>query len=84
MIPVYILLMLFWGAMGITGTFVLLGIGITQVISVSVNRNHPAVHDRLAGTVVVDITSQKIFESTDDLIAYTKRIHAEQAKRQDY
>ena len=37
----------------------------------------------LAGTVVIDISSQKIFENTEDLIAYTKRIHAEQVKRQN-
>jgi uncharacterized RDD family membrane protein YckC len=83
MVPVFIVLMLLWGSMDITGTIVILGLLVTQVICVAVGRNRATIHDRLAGTVVVDIASQKIFESTEDLIAYTKRIHAEQVKHQD-
>lgn len=84
MVPVYIVLMLLWGSMGIVGTLVLLLLLIAQVICVAVGQNRATIHDRLAGTVVVDISSQKVFETTDDLIAYTKRIHAEQVKKQDY
>ena len=84
MIPVYVVIMLYWGLMGIGGTAVLLILLIIQITCIAVNRDRLAIHDRFAGTVVIDISSQKIFESTDDLIAYTKRIHAEQAKRQDY
>lgn len=84
MIPVYVVLSLYWGIMGFGGTLVLLVLLIIQIACVAIGQNRLTIHDRLTGTVVVDITSQKIFESTDDLIAYTKRIHAEQAKRQDY
>ena len=84
MIPVYVGLMLFWGSIGLFGIVALLLLVIGQVICIAVNPGRLTIHDRMSGTVVVDITSQKIFESTDDLIAYTKRIHAEQAKRQDY
>jgi len=84
MIPVYVVLMLFWGTMGLGGTVVLLLLLIIQIVCIAAGQNRAAIHDRLAGTVVVDISSQKIFESTEDLIAYTKRIHAERAMRQDY
>ena len=84
MVPVYIIMMLFWGSMDITGTFVILALLVMQIICIAVGQNRAAIHDRLAGTVVVDIASQKIFESTEDLIAYTKQIHAEQVKRQSY
>ena len=84
MIPVYIILMLFWGTMDITGTLLLAALLIAQVICYAVTQNRAVIHDLLVGTVVVDIASQKVFESTEDLIAYTKRIHAEQAKRQEY
>ena len=84
MIPVYIVLMLFWGTMDATGTLLLLALLIGQVICVAVTRTRSAIHDLLAGTVVVDIASQKVFASTEDLIAYTKCIHAEQAQRQEY
>ena len=62
----------------------LLALLIGQVICVAVTRTRSAIHDLLAGTVVVDIASQKVFASTEDLIAYTKRVHAERAQRQEY
>lgn len=84
MIPVYTAMMLFWGTIDAAGLLLLAALLIAQMICVAVTRNNSAIHDLLAGTVVVDISSQKIFESTDDLIAYTKRIHAEQVRQQDY
>ena len=84
MVPVYIMLMLFWGNMDATGTLVLLALLVAQVICVAVGQNRAAIHDRLAGTVVVDIASQNIFETTEDLIAYQKQVAAQRAARQDY
>lgn len=84
MIPVYILLMLFWNVMDVTGTLVLAALLIAQLVCLGVTRNRSAIHDLLAGTVAVDISSQKVFSSTEELIAYTKRIHADRAARQDY
>ena len=84
MIPVYVVLMIFWGTMGLGGTIVLLLLLVIQIACLALGQMRQSIHDRLAGTVLVDISSQKIFESTEDLIAYTKRIHAELAKRQDY
>lgn len=84
MIPVYILIMIFWGSIGLTGTVILFALLVAEVICVAATRTNSAIHDLLAGTVVVDITSQMIFRTTDDLIAYKKKIAAEQAARQVY
>ena len=84
MIPVYISIMIFFGNMGIAGTLVLLAIGLAQVILLIATRNDSQIHDLVAGTVVVDIASQTVFRDTEELIAYTKRIHAERAARQKY
>ena len=84
MIPVYILLMLFWGTMGLGGTLFLMAMGIGQCICVAVTRSHSAFHDLLAGTAVVDMASQTIFRSTEDLIAYQKKVAADRAARQPY
>lgn len=84
MIPVYILLMLFWGTIDFTGTLILLVLLAAQLICLAVTRSHCAIHDLLAGTVVVDISSQMIFRSTEDLIAYQKQVAAERAARQAY
>ena len=84
MIPLYLFLMMLWGLMGIAGTVIICGLGITQMLLYGFTRTNSLLHDLLAGTVVVDISSQRVFASTDDLIEYTKRVHAEKAERQDY
>jgi len=84
MIPLYIVVLSVSGTLGIAGTFLLLVFGLGQLILMAVSRQNALLHDLLAGTVVVDIASQRIFRDTEELIAYTKRIHAEQAARQDY
>lgn len=84
MIPVYILLMMFWGTIGILGPAVLCILVIGQMICMGVSKYNAALHDMLAGTVVVDLSSQKVFESQEALIEYTKQVHAERAARQDY
>ena len=84
MIPVFILLMLFWGTVGLSGTLCLLVLGAAQVLCLILTQHNCAIHDLIAGTVVVDISSQMIFRTTEDLIAYKKKIAAEQAARQVY
>lgn len=84
MIPVYILLMLFWGTVGLGGTLALTALLIAQCVCMAVTRSDSAIHDLLAGTAVVDFHSQMIFRTTEDLIAYQKKIAAERAARQAY
>lgn len=84
MIPVYIVLMLFWGTVNLFGLVILLALLLGQVICIGVTKTNSAIHDLLAGTVAVDLPSQKVFRSSQDLIDYTKRIHAERASHQDY
>ena len=84
MIPVLILLMIFWGTMGVMGTAVLAVLTIGQLVSLLATRTHSAIHDWLAGTVVVDYASQTIFRTTQDLIEYQKRIAAQRAARANY
>lgn len=84
MIPVYILLMLFWGTIDLTGTLLLAAVLLGQAVCMGMSRNNSAIHDLLAGTVVVDMSSQNIFRTTEDLIAYQKRVAAERAARQTY
>lgn len=84
MIPVLILLMLFWGTMGVMGTAILAVLLFTQIGCVLFTRTNSAIHDLMAGTVVVDYASQTIFRTTEDLIAYQKRVAAERAARSPY
>ncbi len=84
MIPVYMFLMFLWGMLDMTGVIILVALLVAQLICLAVSRNNGAIHDLLAGTVAVDLPSQRIFRSADELIAYTNRLHAERAARQDY
>lgn len=84
MVPVYLLLMMFWGIMDITGTIVLCGLGLTQIILYIASRTNAQLHDLLADTVVVDITSQRVFATTEELLEHIQRVHADRAARQDY
>lgn len=84
MIPLMILILIFFGVMGIFGIVML---GILLVIEIAMLISGPArtlLHDKMARTVTVDIASQMIFESEEELIAYKKRLHAERAERADY
>ena len=84
MVPVYILLMLFFGNIGLTGTVILAGLGLAQLLILGFTRTNSLIHDLLAGTAVVDYASQRIFHSTEELVNYQKRIAAERAARQEY
>ena len=84
MIPVYIIIMMLWGTIGMMGPAVLLVLLIAQALCLLITRNNTPMHDLLAGTVVVDLSSQKVFDSKEALIEYTQKLQAERAARQDY
>lgn len=84
MIPVYGAIMLYMGILGGLLLIVVAGVVLLQLILLVANKNHAMIHDLLAGTVVVDYASQRIFRSTDELIEYQKKIAAERAARQTY
>ncbi len=84
MIPVYVALMIFWGITGLSGTVLLGALALAQMLCLLLSRKNAAIHDLLAGTVVVDYGSQMIFESAEALVEYQKKLHAEKAAREAY
>lgn len=84
MIPVYLLLLLFFGNGGILCTAGLFVLAAAQALCILISRNQSAIHDHLAGTIVVDLASQTIFDSTEDLIAHQQKVAAERAAREPY
>lgn len=84
MVPVFIFLMIFIGIMGSAGTMILLAFYLTQLALVLIRRDHGLIHDLISGTVVVDMQSQMIFQTTEDLIAYKQRLAAEEARKRPY
>lgn len=84
MIPVYVLLSVLIGSPGPMGLIAVAAVFITQIAMMIATKHNYAIHDGLALTVVVDIASQMIFESEDELIELKKKIAAERAEREDY
>lgn len=84
MVPVLIFIMLMFNAVGLFGTLLLFGIWLAQLLCLCFTRNKVGLSDLMAGTVPVELNSQRIFASTEELIEYTKKIHAERAARQTY
>ncbi len=83
MVPVFILIMLYFDLMGIVGIAVLLGIAILQLVLLIVNKTRTPIHDLLAHTVTVDLQSQMIFDTPEELLEYKKAKHAEMAERSE-
>lgn len=84
MIPVLILMMIFFGMLGLIGTIVLALIALIQVILLLATRNHTPIHDLLSSAVCIDVGSQLIFNTYEDMIEYKKRVHAEQVANSVY
>ena len=84
MVPVYIIIMLFFNTANIVTLAILAALLLGQIISLIATKTNAAIHDLLARTVVIDMPSQRIFKSSEELLAYTKKIHAERASRSDY
>ena len=77
MIPVFIVIMIFLGVMGSVGLIMIGGLLILQLALVLTSKKNAALHDRLAHTVCVDLASQKIFDTPEEMRAYYERLHAE-------
>lgn len=81
MIPIYILMMIYFNSIGIIGGTVLIIIALVQIFCLIFTHTNSLLHDVMAGTVVIDMASQKIFDNRDALIKYTQKIHAQEAQK---
>lgn len=84
MLPLLLLLM--W-ALGVLPLFGILGLGVllvTQIILLLAKPLRTPIHDMIAATVAVDLSSQLIFDSPEELMEYKKRIHAKEAENAEY
>ncbi len=83
-VPIFIILMMFFGIIGPVGPIVLLAILILQIVMMCVTHTNSTIHDLISDTVVVDLTSQMIFESEQAMIDYKKKLHQEEVSRSSY
>lgn len=84
MIPALVIIMLMFNIAGLFSVLLIGLILLAQVILLFANKNHCVIHDLMACTIPVDLSSQMIFDSPEALLDYKKQHHAEQVARQDY
>ena len=82
MIPVLIILMIYWGTIGIVGPIVIGLILITEIIVMVATPTNSLIHDLLASTVAIDEASQKIFNTPEEMAAFKAEIAADLAQRE--
>ena len=75
MIPVYIVIMIFFNIIGVEGTIIMGALVLVQLVILCATRTRSGIHDLLAGTVTVDIASQRIFKDQEALLEYIKEKH---------
>ena len=84
MIPVYIIIMIYYNSIGLVGPGIMLVIGAVQIVLMIATKTNSVIHDCLATTVVVDLPSQMIFNTREELMAYKEKLHAEKVARTPY
>ncbi len=85
MVPIMIVMMMLFGnGIGTMGVIVILLMFVFQIILLFATKNRTVIHDAFAQTVVVDLPSQMIFDSSEALLAYQERVAAERAARAEY
>lgn len=84
MVPVLLILLIFFGILGIVGVITIGLLVILEIVVMIVTKTNSSIHDLLSDTVVVDMASQRIFESEEALLEYKKALHAEEVANSEY
>lgn len=85
MLPIFSLILFFFAKAGIFAVGMIGLVLIAQLVSlIATRRTRSALHDLLADTVTVDLASQLIFDSEEEMIKYKEEQHAKMAERSPY
>lgn len=83
MFPLLIIFMIYFGFLGIVGTITILLLLILQIGVMIKTQTNSSIHDLLSDTMVVELLSQRIFETEEERIQYIaeqQRLAQEQEK----
>ena len=84
MVPIYIIIMFYFGLMGLLGLIILLGLGLAQLLLLIFTQYRTVIHDLLSQTVVADMSSQMIFDTEDELIDFMNKNHEKNVNNSIY
>ena len=83
MVPIAMIALIILGGAGIFGIGALLLLICFEIGLLIKTEHNYAIHDLLSYTVAVDLQSQMIFETKEELIAYKNKLHADIVSRED-
>ena len=85
MLPVFAVILVVFANMALFGIVVLGALAVAQTLCILLTRNtRQALHDLLSDTVTVDLASQLIFDTEEELIKYKEEQHAKKVERSPY
>lgn len=84
MIPVFLLMLVFFGVIGSGGFLIMALLLLLQLIVMIATKSNSMIHDLFAVTVAVDMSSQMIFRSSEEMLEYKKALAEKKAREQAY
>ena len=82
MVPAFIITMIVLGQLGTLGIIILVLIAVLELVVMICTHTDSMIHDLIAGTVVIDLPSQMIFETKEEMIKYKEK-QAEEKERNE-
>ena len=80
MIPVMLIILVLFDLLNLILALVVIGgLLILQIALLCATKNHVLLHDLLSATVIVDKSSQMIFENADEMIKYKEQVSLQMA-----
>jgi len=83
MIPVLLFIMMLYGSIGIVGPLIIIGLAALQLGLMLFSQNHTAIHDYLSQCVAVDMSSQMIFDTSEQMQAYQQKLQDRQEDQEN-
>ncbi len=84
MLPLMLAVLFLMGTMPLPALVILLCLGAVQIALPIITRTNALIHDKLACTAAVDMASQMIFNTHEELMAYKAKVHAEKVAQQRF
>ena len=84
MIPALVIMMAFFNILNLGFAVLLIGLVILELALVLLTQYHTPIHDVFAKTITVDFTTQKIFNTEQELIEYKEQLAKEEAEKKAY
>lgn len=79
LVPVFLVLMILFGTLGFVGALVIGLIILLEIVMMCVTKTRSSIHDLISDTAVVDMATQRIFDTQEAMLEYKKKMEEEKA-----